>query len=84
MTMATRTVSKGRKKLVDAIFAGATGCVRYDLDSGFQGRPCDPESARKALAMFPRFSKLYSNGDGKYTVHVHSNLWYEVTSTARA
>lgn len=49
----------------------------YSLGNYFCGEPSSVVAARRDLETFP-FAKLLDNGDGSFTVHVHSNLWYEL------
>jgi hypothetical protein len=77
-----KTVAKNRTKLLDAIFARATGCKVYRLDDNFQGQPVDAKWARQALAA--RHARLTDCGNGRYNVYCHSNCWYEFTSTVQA
>ena len=73
-----KTIAKNRKKLIDEIFSKATNSFSYRLDNGFTPSPVDPKYAREALDKYS-FSKLYCSGT-HYTVHVHSNSWYEFDS----
>lgn len=72
------TIAKNTKKAA-AIFENATRCTSYSLYNGFAGDDCDPKYAREALHNGLR-AKLYENTKGGYTVHVHSNCWYELTA----
>lgn len=76
-----QTISK-RSKQVDQIFANVQTCRAYTLRNNFVGTDCEPRWARTALSTFS-FAKLTDRGNGQYTVRVHSNEWYELT-TAQA
>lgn len=62
----TRIIAEIKKSIVSVVF--------YDQNGGGL-KPTTLDAAMDDLYRFD-FSKLYDNGDGKYTVHVHSNLWY--------
>ena len=73
-----KTVPKNTKR-AKAVFEKATKCTSYSLSNSFDGQDCDPKYAEKALHEGHR-AKLTDNGGGKFTVHCHSNLWYELTA----
>lgn len=70
------TIRKNTRR-ADAVFTTATGCRVYSLGNYFRGEEVDPAFARDALHKFD-FAKLTYTSDGRYVVHVHSNLWYEL------
>lgn len=62
----TRKIAEIKKSIVKVVF--------YNQNNGSL-EVTTLEHAMNALYHHD-FSKLYANDDGKYTVHVHSNLWY--------
>lgn len=51
----------------------------FSLRNDFAATECDPEYAWKELDTF-HFARLTVDDSGlKYTIRVHSNLWYELT-----
>jgi len=79
------TIAKNRTAYINSIFAGATSILCHHLDNGFAGEECsDPDFIERRVKgrVFAGDATLRSNEKpGSYTVRVHSNLWYEVTST---
>jgi len=71
------TIRKNTKR-VEQIFTHINCCQVYCLNEGFRGRDVDPQVARNELREIG--SKLVYNGGDKYTVRVHSNLWYTFRS----
>jgi hypothetical protein len=71
------TIAKNRTKRVDEIFATVQKCEVFTLENYFRGQECDKKYAREALDRW-NFAKLTDNGNG-YTVHVHSNCWYDLS-----
>lgn len=72
-----KTIARNRKNLINEIFASATLCVSHSRDDGYQGIPCDAKYARIDLDASHN-ARLYDDGNGKYTVHVHSAHWYRL------
>jgi len=84
------TVRRNSPRL-EGIFQNAHDIKAYSLDNGFiarevTGECVDPSnwdnniSPQEYLAKkFAQFNsnKLYQKGNGRYTLHIHSNLWYE-------
>lgn len=84
-----KTIRRNSKQL-EGIFKNAHDIKAYSLDNGFiareiTGECVDPDnwdnkvSPQEYLAKkFAQFTtnKLYKNGK-VYTLHIHSNLWYE-------
>jgi hypothetical protein len=73
------TIAKNRKAKIEDIFARAARCTVYTLGNEFRGCECEPSRAKEDL-MDSRNARLSDNGNGKFVVHVHSNLWYEITA----
>ena len=88
-----KTIRRNSKELL-GIFQRARNIKAYSLDNGFIGREVTGEcidpgnwdnkvSPQEYLAKkFAQFNsnRLYSTAPGKYTLHIHSNLWYEFES----
>jgi len=60
------------------ILAAATSAKVYTLGNYFIGEEVEPRYAADALTKYD-FAKLVTNTRGGHTVHVHSNLWYELS-----
>lgn len=73
-------IPRNHKKVVAAVREAATVCVRFALDEGFAGTAVDPSAAWTALETY-HFAKLTRTAKG-WTVEVHGNLWYELTTPA--
>ena len=72
-----KTIARNRTKLIAELQAKLTVCRMYDRDSGHLV-PTDPAHAWRALSA-SHHARLVESADGtKYTVHVHSNLWYDL------
>ncbi len=77
-----KTIAKNRTKFLAALATELTQCKMYDRSSGLMV-VTDPKYAWKALAA-NRHARLTQSTDGsKYTVHVHSNLWYELRAASQ-
>lgn len=77
--MFTKTIAKNRKKFIDEIFAKGTGFLCFSLDNYFRGTEVSGEFVKEEL--FADYdTKLRTNGEGRYKVRVHSNLWYEFSA----
>jgi hypothetical protein len=74
-------VPKNQRRLVDAVFENATACrvYRYDEMGPGENGSTDIQWAKKAL-YDGRSTYLYWAGGERYTVHVHSNNFYTITS----
>lgn len=70
------TIPKNSKRIAE-LESTITKCTVYTLDNYFRGKDVEPRWAWKALRDGLR-TKLTDNGSGTYTVHVHSNCWYEL------
>lgn len=77
-----KTIARNRKNLINEIFASVTLCVSHSRDDGYQGIPCDAKYARIDLDASHN-ARLYDDGNGKYTVHVHSAHWYRLDTNER-
>lgn len=77
------TIPRNHTKRVAAVFDSVTTCHVHRLDNNFATQPCEPRYAREALHTNHN-ARLIDRGGGKYTVSVHGNLWYELTTTPPA
>lgn len=75
-TTAPRTISRSATRQIAALKARLGSCKVYTLDNYFIGHDVPADSAWHALEK--RNGKLRDNGNGTYTVRVHSNCWYEL------
>lgn len=85
MNATIKTIRRGTKQFERALDS-ATGIRSYSLGDGFVGKNMDEDNPalicsprewlRRELERF-RFAKLQHMGASRYTLHVHSNLWYE-------
>ncbi len=92
------TIRCNAHKLIDAIFASATACRAYDLQSGFVGVDCDASVARSTYESMRRSgckpgfryeheAKPLRDGGSRpprYVVRIHMSLWYEIEAPAPA
>lgn len=72
-----KTVARNRKALLAKVFAPSTRCLCYSLAGGFSGVECPSSSPRTAWEATPR-SRLIEHTKDRYTLHCHSNLWYQL------
>ncbi len=70
------TIPRNRTRQIAALKETLTVCHAYTLAGYFIARPCDPSHAWDALERFS--GRLRDNGGGTYTIHLHSNHWYEL------
>jgi hypothetical protein len=76
-----QTIPKNHKRMVRVVFDNATSCCVYRFDDmqGSDQKQADAQWAEKALHS-NRSAYLYWSGGDSYTVHVHSNYFYSLTS----
>lgn len=72
-----KTVSRSATRRIEALKEQLTECQVYTLENYFTGTAVEPRYAWEALARSPR-ARLTDREDGRYTVSVHSNCWYEL------
>jgi hypothetical protein len=70
------TIPKNATRQLAPLREELTECRVYSLENGFTGQSCDPSCAWGKLPL--RNARLFRAEDGSYTIHVHSNLWYEL------
>jgi hypothetical protein len=73
-----RTIARSSTRQIAALRETLTRCHAYTLAGYFIAQPCDPKYAWESLEKFS--GKLRDNGDGTYTIHLHSNHWYELSA----
>ena len=71
-----RTIARNATRQIAALKTTLTVCRVYTLENYFAGAEVEPSCAWNALER--RGGKLTDHGDGRYTVQVHSNCWYEL------
>jgi hypothetical protein len=72
-----RTIRRTATRVIATLQQELTDCRRYDAASG-ELVPVDPAQAWQALADFPRAQLVESTDKDKYTVLVHSNLFFQL------
>lgn len=72
-----RTIARNARKKIAAIQAEYTACQRYDSSTGHMV-DCPPTAAWTALAKYPSARLVEAADRSKYTVQVHSGLWYDL------
>lgn len=77
-TSEPRTIPRNATRQIRSLQLRLGFCKVYTLDNCFTGQATDPANAWHALER--RNGKLRDNGNGTYTVRVHSNCWYELTA----
>jgi hypothetical protein len=79
--MTITTIPRNHKRKIEALKLKLTVCKLHSLGNNFVGADIDPKQAWKDLYS-GHGAKLTDQGDGKYVIQVHSNLWYELTAPA--
>lgn len=69
------TIPRNHKKKIAAIRKAAKLCQVHSLHNQFIAEDCDPSYAWKELDTYS-FARLIEDSETKWTIHVHSNLWY--------
>lgn len=73
------TIARRSTRIIKALKVRLTQCKMYDSDTG-DWRDVEPAAAWHSLYAYDS-ARLWKSSDGeKYTVHVHSNLFYELTA----
>jgi hypothetical protein len=75
--MAITTIPRNHTRRIAQLCEQLTRCKVYTLENGFIAHPAEPHHAWAALG---HGAKLTDNGNGTYTISVHSNHWYELTA----
>ena len=74
------TIPRSHAKKIAALKRSLTLCTVYTLDNQFCGQPTDPANAWAALERGVGARLTVDSTGTRYTVHVHSNRWYELRS----
>jgi hypothetical protein len=75
--MRIKTIRRNQKK-VEELFKKNVECTCYSLSNGFKGSEVTKELVKGQLNRFD-FARLLEEEEWKrYTVDVHSNLWYTI------
>lgn len=74
--MAITTIPRNHTRRIAQLAEQLTQCRVFTLENYFHGQPVEPHHAWAALG---RGAKLTDNGNGTYTIRVHSNHWYELS-----
>jgi hypothetical protein len=72
------TIPRSHAKKIAALKRSLTLCTVYTLDNQFCGQPTDPANAWAALERSAGARLTVDSTGTRYTVHVHSNRWYEL------
>jgi len=73
------TIPRSHTARIGQLRRALTACRVYSLADDFAGKAVDPGHAWNAL-LDHRGARLTDDGDGRYTVSVHANLWYELAA----
>lgn len=74
-----RTIPRNHTKVIAEIRERVTSCRVFAERHDFIAQACEPKCAWDELSGYS-FAKLTEDADGGWTVHVHSNLWYRLTT----
>ena len=74
-----KTIPKNSRRIAE-LQSELTKCRVFTLENQFLGQDTEPKWAWRALygALYSK-TRLTDNEDGTFTVHVHSNRWYELS-----
>lgn len=72
-----KTIRRNATKKIAAIAKATLATRLHELGGNFAATPVPVEAAMTNLAAFD-FAKLTDDGNGRYTVSVHSNKWYRL------
>jgi hypothetical protein len=73
-TTRPRTIARNHTREIAELREQLTGCYVYTLAGQFIAQAVDPTQAWDALKRYS--ARLVDNGDGTYTIRLHSNHWY--------
>lgn len=74
-----KTIARNRTAFIAHLKITLTQCRRYDSATG-EMVPADPQSAWQALGDSAHARLIENTDRDKYTVQIHSNLWYDLRS----
>lgn len=79
----SKAIRKNAVKLTAQILKGVSEARAYTLENAFSGEPVTPERMAEVHAWHRKHSlgELRHEGNGAYRFRVHSNCWYEFTSS---
>jgi hypothetical protein len=78
-----KTIAKNATRKIAAIRATHTRVLLFTLSNNFHAVEIPAENAWAQLAKYD-FAKLRDNGDGSYTIYVHSNCWIDLRTPKAA
>jgi hypothetical protein len=86
-TMSTIQTVRRNTKRYQRILETATDCKVYSLRNYFIAEECNPLALAEYMGTDGRFRSLHSrlttsNNGETYTLHVHSNCWFEFRAAA--
>jgi hypothetical protein len=73
-----KTIGRNATRKIAEVRAKNLQCNAYNLGNSFIATECDPEFAWKRFETRD-YSRLSVDENGKYTIRVHDNCWYELT-----
>lgn len=72
-----QTIPRNHTKRIAELTETLTVCNLFSRDNQYTATAVEPRWAWQALQDFD-FAKLVDNGDGKFTVRVHDERWFEL------
>jgi hypothetical protein len=73
------TIPRNHTKRIAELTKTLTRCNVFSRHNQYVATPVDPAVAWGELQEY-HFARLMDSGNGKYTVWVHSEHWYELTA----
>jgi hypothetical protein len=73
------TIGKNQKSLIYNIFKNAKNVKYYSSDNYYNGKDTEIKCGEKDFINF-KSSRLRYNENGKYTIYISGNLWYDFES----
>ena len=71
-----KTIPRNHAKRIAALRATLGQAWIHSLETGFAAEPIDP--ARAWAALDRGHARLIDQGDGRYSIRVNSNLWFDL------
>lgn len=75
------TIPRNHSRKIEAIKNTIVLTTSHRLDNNFEATPVD--QAYAWMSLFEYKGKLTDDGDGRYTIHIHSNFWYRLYTADR-
>lgn len=72
-----QTIPRSHTKRIAALTETLTVCNVFSRNNDYVAASVEPAVAWKALREFD-FARLVDNGDGKFTIRLHGERWYEL------